>query len=267
MIIRFIACSLFLGLLAACQSATTAAPTVHAVAATDEEMSLLRKGDTARALGDIPAAELHYQQAASLSQGAVRAHLELADIYALQGEAAKRKAVLKDAYALNMTNPEVSKEYAQVLLAAGEAAEAEAVARNGLQYSAQDVRLLNVLGVALDQQGKHTEAQTYYAQAMEFSSAAVDKEITLNNHALSLIVDGKAAQAIAQLETELPHVQNKAALRQMLALAHGVEGNTDKAYELGLRDLSVREVKENLDYYARIRSGEIPRQSLLAPQS
>lgn len=262
---RFVIACLMLVGLAACQSQPDSTPAAPR-AASAEESALLRKGDTARALGDYAAAEQHYTQAAGLSQGAVRAHLELAGIYARHGEAEKRLAILKEAYGLNATNLEVSKEYAQALLAAGDAKQAEAVAQNGLRQSAEDVRLLNALGVALDQQGKHDAAQEQYRLAWPLATAAIDREITLNNHALSLVVSGKPAEAIKQLEAERPQVQNKGALRQMLALAYGVEGDVDKAYELGLRDLSVAEVRENLDYYARLRSGEIPLQALLSPQ-
>lgn len=262
---RFMMACIVVAGLAACQSQPETAPAV-AMAASADESALLRKGDTARALGDYSAAKQHYAQAAALSQGAVRAHLELADIYARDNENAERLAILQQAYHLNPSNLEVSKEYAHALLAAGDAAQAEAVARSGLRQSAEDVRLLNALGVALDQQGKHGAAQEQYRLAWPLAVAAIDREITLNNHALSLVVSGKSAQAIKQLEAELPQVQNKVAIRQMLALAYGIEGDADKAYELGLRDLSVSEVRENLDYYARLRSGEIPLQALLSPQ-
>ena len=235
------------------------------VSATGEEKALLTKGDTARALGRYGQAKEYYTEAAVLSKGAVRAHLELAGIHRRDGDEAAARHILKEAYTLNPRNLEVAKGYAQSLLLAGEAQDAARIAAEALEHYPHDVRLLNLCGIALDRLERHTEAQKLYVQAMDESATAEDREVTANNHALSLVASREYDAAIRMVETHTPDARSKTVSRQLLALIYGVKGDTDRAYELGLRDLSLVQVNENLRFYRQLHEGAVPMETLFMP--
>lgn len=223
----------------------------------ENEKHLLAQADAERALGNYDRAEEHYRQAAEQSRGGVRAHLELAAIYRMQGKQDRALEILRRANGLNPDHAEVVKEYARQALLVGQNALARELASDGLKQNGEDVRLLNIRGVAYDREGEHRKAQADYRKALEHSAALIDREYTLNNLALSLVADGRYTEAVKLLEAALPKAQNKPALRQLLALSYGVAGNTDKAYELGLKDLNLPQMQENLRFYQQLREGKI----------
>lgn len=240
---------------AACQS-KPGEPAVQAPLSKTEQQ-LLTQADVERALGNYADAEAHYRQATEQSKGAVRAHLELAAMYRSQGKQDEALEILRRAHALGPHHVEVLKEYARQALLMGENAIALEKATEGLKQNPDDVRLLNIRGVAQDRAGEHKRAQKDYRKALGLSAVLVDREYTTNNLALSLVADGQAAEAVKLLEAALPKAQNKAVLRQLLALAYGVAGDADKAYELGLKDLNLPQIQENLRFYEQLREGKI----------
>lgn len=229
-----------------------------------EESRLLAEADTARALGQYDEARGRYAEAAALSTGPTRAHLELAALHRRNNDEAQALTVLEQAYALNPDSNAVARDYAESLLRQGNTAEAMAVAAQGVARHPNDIRLLNVQGVGLDRMGKHREAQARYIRAMERSSSAKDKEITVNNQILSLVASGDYDMAISAAKAYMPQAQDKPALRQLLALVYGMQGKADKAYDLGLQDLSIEQVSENLRFYEQLRTGQTPVTSLFA---
>lgn len=243
--------------LQACQSAPTGL--------SGEEQTLLAKGDAARSLKRYGEAKTHYTQAAALSTGAVRAHLELAGLHVRANDTGKARKVLEQAHALNPGSVEVSKEYARILLQANEPRSAARIAGEALEYAPGDVRLLNLRGVSLDRLGRHGEAQAAYAQALRHAHTREDREVSANNHALSLVASGRYDAAIATILTHVPDAESSLETRQLLALAYGVKGDEDKARELGLRDLGTHAVEENLRFYRQLRDGTIPASTLFMP--
>lgn len=233
--------------------------------ATAEEQALWAKGDAARALGRHDEAKTYYAESVSLSKGAVRGHLELAALHRRYGEDAAAQSVLEAAYALNPDNVAVIREYAQILLLRGNTARAAELADKGLVHNPRDVRLLNVQGVALDRMGEHKAAQQRYIRAMEQAVTPAERDTTANNQILSLIASGDYDTAISAAQAYMAKTRDKAAMRQLLALAYGVKGETDKAYDLGLQDLNVEQVSENLRFYTQLREGGIPSSGLFVP--
>lgn len=248
-----------------CQSAPKETSEVVTVAATDEEMALLNQGDIARSLGKYDEAMQHYQAAAEMSKGAIRAHLELADMYQRAGRGQDERAILATAHALAPHSPQVAHAYGRSLLAAGDTQKALNVAADGLKSSPSDMRLLNLQGIALDSSGKHQDAQSLYRKALEAATVETEQAATVNNLALSLVASGHADEAIDLIEQQPASLQSDIQMRQLLALAYGVNGEKDKAYELGLRDLSLREVNENLRFYEQFRMGNIDPVTLFMP--
>lgn len=244
----------------ACLTVAACQPKLDAPAAlatpNENERQLLMQADAERALGNDERAAEHYLRAAEQSKGAVRAHLELVAIYRAQGEQDKALDILQRAHTLNPAHSEVLKEYARQALLMGKDALALEKATDGLKQNPQDMRLLNIRGVANDRAGDHKKAQEDYRAALGLSTSPMDREYTTNNLALSLVADGRYAEAVKLLEAALPKAQNKAVLRQLLALAYGTGGNPDKAYELGLKDLTLPQIQENLRFYEQLREGK-----------
>lgn len=227
-----------------------------------DEAAFLKQADTALALGRTDEAAKAYAEAAALSRGAVRAHLELAAIHKQRGNYADAKAALREAHRLNPNSVEVLKEFAHLLLIDGEQEEAGQAIRRGLALSEGDVRLLNAYGVWLDRAGDHAQAQAQYRRALESAVVPLDREYTVNNLALSLIATDEAKEAVSLLEKQLPGAQNPASFRQTLALAYGVLGDETKAEKLARKDLGAAEVEENLQFYRQYREGLIDRRAL-----
>lgn len=227
-----------------------------------DETALLKQADTALALGRTDEAAQAYAEAAALSKGAVRAHLELAAIHKQRGNYADAKAALREAHHLNSHSVDVLKELAHLLLIDGEQEEAGQVIRRGLALSEGDVRLLNAYGVWLDRAGEHGQAQAQYRRALDSAVIPLDMEYTVNNLALSLIATEDAEEAVSLLEKQLPGAQNPVSIRQALALAYGVLGDEAKAKKLAGKDLDATEVEENLKFYRQYREGLIDRRAL-----
>lgn len=240
----------------------TGAKNASAPAQTADERALLQKADTARALGNTVEAQRYYEAAAKASTGSVRAHLELADIYQQQKQTDQAIALLKQAHTLVPNHVETLKKLAELFLQTGNDKEAGQYAMKGLRQHSKDTRLLNIKGILQDRESRHREAQRTYEQALEHAAAQADKEYTVNNLALSLIASTDYGKAIDLLEAHLPKAENPSAFRQTLALAYGVQGDENKAYELGLHDLSIEEARENLYFYQQYRKDMIDRDVL-----
>lgn len=232
---------------------------------TTQERALLAKGDAARALARHDEAMEYYRQAAAASAGATRAHLELAALQRREGRLKEAETILAEAYALNPRSYSVLRDYAELALYNGDDALAARLAQEGLARLPGDVRLLNVRGVVLDRAGRHKEAQRHYARAMTHSHTEKEREAAANNRILSLIASGDYERAIRAAQTSLPRARDKPAMRRLLALAYGVRGEVDKAYDIGLQDLDIAQASENLRFYRQLRRGETPMRSLFMP--
>ena len=116
------------------------------------------------------------------------------------------------------------------------------------------------LGVAYDRQGDHLSAQRAYEGALLLSN---DNVSVLNNLALSHALAGTISKGIALLERAAMMPTANIKIRQNLALLYGISGDVDAAARTSAIDLDDDEVRENLAYYAAIRSGAKDRKKAL----
>lgn len=258
---HIVLCAVFL--LSACQGIQQ----THSSGMSNNEKNLLTKADVARALGKQDEAIRYYRRAAEASQGAIRAHLELADIYAKRKQTHAALAIMQAAYALNPMSAEVVNTYAQQLLLANQNEKALEVAVEGLAHYPADVRLLNAAAVAYDRNGQHSKAQPLYHQAMHHATVVIEREYTANNLALSYVATQDYDSAIGLLNKQMPVAKNQPALRQLLALAYGAKGDADKAYEWGMMDLDASQMAENMQFYEQLRNGSIDAGVLFATEA
>lgn len=103
-----------------------------------------------------------------------------------------------------------------------------------LEKKPQDPRALNGLGVSYDLQQEHARAQEWYGKAFAEADNEMKRGVAIN-WALSLMLAGKAGEAVQKLQA-LDAAESTPSMRQTLALAYGLSGQTSQAEALGLKN-------------------------------
>lgn len=244
---------------------TPAPETVAIIADPAEVQPLLHQADALRAQGKTAEAKQVYAEAAALSTSAIRAHLALAEISEAERNYQESQKWLDEAATRQPSNLALRHQMARLALLQGNSARALELSTQALKAAPEDHRLRNVQAVAHDQLGQHAEAQTLYAQMLTEIMPDTQREATSNNYALSLIATGNSREAIELLRPLVQQSSNPAPLRQTLALAYGAAGDEDRAYETGLMDLDVASVAANMEFYRKLKAGEINPSVLFQP--
>jgi tetratricopeptide (TPR) repeat protein len=138
-----------------------------------------------------------------------------------------------------------------VFLAQHKPAEANVEFYGALQHLPGDTRALNGAGVALDNLGRHEDAQLYYQRGL---AIAPDDRTMRNNYGLSLALAGDYAQAVAVLRPLVDEPGATARNRQNLALALALSGNRAEAAKVARVDLDTASVNNNLRFYEALRA-------------
>src|SRR6476620_4399803 len=108
-----------------------------------------------------------------------------------------------------------------------------------------DWRILSVQGAVLDQMGRHTDAQRYYASALKI---VPDEPTILSNLGLSYLLtkDLKNAEITLRRAVAQPNAGPK--VRQNLALVVGLRGRFEEAEKIARSDLPENEAAANVNY-------------------
>ena len=171
--------------------------------------AMIASGDANVALGNRRAAEADYRKAMSIEPGSVPAQLGLA------------KLAMRD-----------------------DAHQAEALFRGVIARSPHDAAALTDLGVALDLQERHKEAQVAYTEALATNADLTSTRVDL---ALSLALDGNPLKAEGMLRdaSEAGPVPPK--VRADFALAELMAGHADQAQVTLEADLSADEARASVE--------------------
>jgi Flp pilus assembly protein TadD len=121
------------------------------------------------------------------------------------------------------------------------------------EVNPEDPKLLLLLGVTKDLEGKRGEAQAYYRDGL--ARAPGDPGLT-TNLALSLAMSADYRNAITVLQPLALAPTSSPRERQTLALIYGLNGNASEAARLSRIDLDDASVEHNLGYYKTLR--ELP---------
>ncbi|WP_042695546.1 tetratricopeptide repeat protein [Azospirillum sp. B506] len=224
----------------------------------------LRIAEATRNGGDNQAAIALYRQIVAANPTSPLPLLGLGDAL-YEGRAFDEAiAAYQAALRLDAGNPDAQVGIGRVDLARNLPADALAAFDGALAKAPQHAAALNGKGVALDLMGRPEEARILYRQVLALQPG---NRGARNNLALSLLLAGDKDQAISQfqeLSTERSAGQPR--IRQNLALALGMAGRMDAAAEVAKMDLGPEAVKENLAYYAMLRSldGQSDRHAALA---
>ncbi len=211
--------------------------------------SLMRVAETTAAQGEYATAAGLYSRAHELSPGEVQPLLALGDTLRRMGASASAAESYRAALTLEPRNLAALRGLGAVLIEIDQPELAIVHLEQALDV-AKDHRLYNSLGVAHDMLGDHSAAQVYYREGFEL---APDNLQIANNYGLSLALVGDHGAAIAMLERAAANPAATPRVRQNLALAYGLAGESDAAERVAALDLDQTAVDNNLSYYELLR--------------
>jgi Flp pilus assembly protein TadD len=229
----------------------------------------LHRADEARAAGNLDSAISLYQRALQVNPGGAEAKLGLGQSLLSVGAGDEAAAQFRDVLA-RRDDDTARRGLASALLAMGQPTMAEKQIDIALQANAADYRALNLLGVSLDMQGRHAEAQANYRRGIELAPTYAALR---SNYGLSLAITGPPQEAIAQLAPIAGSPASDVRTRQNLAFAYAMAGDLGNALQLCRRDMDERYAQRQLAYYAQMRSlspeqrsAEFRRNPMFVPQ-
>jgi len=243
--------------LTACTTSTSTslggepAPAISKELLKSKDSSLLRVADVARDSGDYPSAIRLYRTLVQSGDNRPEVHLGLADCLFLTGAYTEAAA---EYHAVDEKSPKIADAevgLGRVFLAQHKPAEANVEFYGALKHLPGDTRALNGAGVALDNLGRHEDAQLYYQRGI---AIAPDDRTMRNNYGLSLALGGDYARAVSVLRPLVDEPGATARNRQNLALALALSGNRAEAEKIARVDLDTVSVNNNLRFYEALRT-------------
>lgn len=168
------------------------------------------------------------------------------------GQTDQQLAVLRKLYETNPSQPQLASLYGKKLLAGGQASEALPVLESAAAGST-DWRVHSALGSAYDQQGLYDDARKSYQKALTLDANNLS---VLNNLGMSYALQGnlKEAEKVLRQANGMPKAASQPRIRQNLALVVGLQGRFEEASDIASRDLPPDQVEENMAYLKKMLS-------------
>ena len=224
----------------------------------DNYDSSVKQADEARQAGNIDMAIPLYGRALQANPQGVEAKLGLGQSFLSIGASSEAAAQFRDVLAQREGNAAARRGLATALIGMGQPALAEEQIAVILQADSSDYRALNVLGVALDMQGRHAEAQANYRRAIELAPTYLP---TRSNFGLSLAITGPPQEAVAQLAPIATAAGSDGRIRQNLAFAYAMAGDFENALQISRRDLDEKSAQRQLYYFMQLRTMPVDQRS------
>jgi Flp pilus assembly protein TadD len=217
-------------------------------------MSELHIADVALNSGDVGMATTIYERVARANPNSVLALTGLGNTLYAVGDFTRAGVYFEQAHKLDPAAEAPQLGIARVAIHQRRFDDAVKTYREVLAKSPQDMQASSGLGVALDMQGNHEQAQAVLREALLNHPGDPTLSINLG---LSLVMGGDPRQGANVLldVTRYPAAPPQA--RQDLALAYGLLGNSDSAREILSQDLPKDQIEDNLRYYAAVRDHRI----------
>jgi len=143
----------------------------------------------------------------------------------------------------NPSNKALVGAYGRALADIGQNKQALEVLEKAHTPDNPDWRVLSAQGTALDQLGRHQEAQRYYASALKI---APDEPSVLSNLGLSYALSKDLQKGEATLRRATAGNKPDPRVRQNLALVVGLQGRFGEAEEIARADLPAEEAASNV---------------------
>ncbi len=213
--------------------------------------ALMRIGEAARAGGDYSNALSVFRRAAEVAPQNPEPFVASGDTLLALGEVNQAIVAYNSALARDGEDRPALQGLARAYLETGRPELALAPLGRAAALHPNDPKLLVLLGVVEDVEGRHQQAQSYYNQGLK--QAPNDPALTVDL-ALSLALSGNCPAAIAMLQPLALAPSGTAQERQTLALIYGLGGSLAEAARLGRLDLDEAAVEHNLAYYQTLRA-------------
>lgn len=137
-----------------------------------------------------------------------------------------RASMVISPFARNSENTHAASktEFAAIQAALGNYSIAEEYARRSITEKTEDNPVAyHVLGIALDSQGAHEEAEASFRKALDTWSG--NPSLVMNNLGLNLAAQGDLAEAIATLEEALNIAPNRMEIERNLRIVKALQGD------------------------------------------
>lgn len=223
--------------------------------ATPSYAALMRIADAARAGGDYSNALSIYRRAAEIEPRLPEPFVAIGDMLLAMGVVNEAIVAYNAALARDTASIPGLHGLAKAYIETGRPQLAIAPLNSALALRPNDPKLLLLLGVVEDIDGRHQQAQYYYQQGLRYAPGDPALSVDIS---LSLALSGNYPSAIAVLQPVAMGSAGTAQERQTLALIYGLEGSLFEAARLGRIDLDEAAVENNLTYYRTLR--ELPPQ-------
>lgn len=212
--------------------------------------ALMRIGKAARDGGDYSNAVAVFRRAAEIEPRLPDPFVAIGDTLSALHSVNEAIVAYNSALARDRSCLPALQGLARAYIETGRPELALAPLNQALALSPDDPRLLVLLGVVEDVEGRHRQAQLDYQRGLQ--RAPGDPALTVD-FALSLALSGNYPNAIAALQPVAMAASASAQERQTLALIYGLQGSTEEAARLGRIDLDEAAVEHNLAYYQTLR--------------
>ncbi len=162
------------------------------------------------------------------------------------GSSARAVEVASQALTLRSGDVELGLVLAQAALDVGKPEDAAAALVRVEAAGQTDWRVMSIIGVVLDQLGKHADAQNYYRKALALSP---DNPKVLTNLGLSYTLAGKPEEGERVLREASERVDADVRVRQNLALVLGVQGKFAEAEKAIGEDSTPSQAQASTAYF------------------
>jgi Flp pilus assembly protein TadD len=215
---------------------------------TDEELSsgdaMYRLAENMKRNGDYGTAIRLYRQALAIDPDYKKAQLALADTLMLDGKIDESRSLLDKMLLKEPQNDDLLRELGKIAVAQNDSKTCLETYSTLKKKYPQDANIFNGLAVCYDLRREHTRAHQMYKQAMTLAPENLNIQ---SNYGLSLALAGKTHEAIEFLLKIAQRSDTTSNIRHNLAVAYGLAGETDKAKSIFSKDLTEKDLEQNID--------------------
>ena len=210
----------------------------------------LRLADRAAEQGDHETAATLYRNAFSSNPDSVDALVGLGRSYRHLGQSRRGEQALREALSRREDDPVILLELGRTQLADGRSEEGLATLQRAQALAPRDLRIITAHGIALDQLGRHADAQREYQTGLRIDPTDF---ALLSNLALSRGLAGAPETGIEILRELVRSNEATARTRGNLALLYGLAEREREARATLAGDLDDAAIDENISYYRDLR--------------
>jgi len=217
----------------------------------EKATKLVQLGNRMRAKGDLNGAAELYRRAGNADPDSPLPPAALADTLRHLGRYREAEEIYHQELAKHPHSGLALQGYGILLIEQGQPDAAVTLLVPAVDDDTADHRVFNVLGIAYDALGDHTEAQNQYLAGL---SMVPGNRSLSNNMALSLALQERYEAGIAQVESLMTGTEADKPLMHNLALIYGLAGKIGDAGAILRNLLPEPDVVNNLAYYQNLRS-------------